>query len=149
MLKTRLALLLPLALVFQGGCFGDGTLIQLGISSALGILETTTLDAIGPTTVVAVAESSNAANSGQAILLEGSNSFVQLGSGTTISATTAGLTYAWVVTQPDGGGDGVLQNADSSQPTFTATTAGIYTVTLTATDTALRAGTSSVIITVG
>ncbi len=146
--KTRFVLL-PLALVLLSGCFGDGTLIQLGLSSSLGMLESATLDAIGPTTVVAVAESTTAVNPGQSVLLEGSNSYVQLGSGTTISATSAGLTYAWVVTQPAGGGDGALQNADSSQPTFTATTAGTYTVTLTATDTAARTGTSSVSITVG
>ncbi len=147
--KTRLALLLPVILALQSGCFGDGTLIQLGLSSTLGILEATTLDAIGPTTVVAVAESTSAVNPGQSVLLEGSNSFVQFGSGSTISAAAAGLTYAWGVTPPDGGGDGVLQNADSSQPTFTATTAGVYIITLTVTDTALREGVSSVSITVG
>ncbi|MFH1418416.1 MAG: hypothetical protein ABII12_09055 [Planctomycetota bacterium] len=154
--KTRLALMLPLVLVLQSGCFDGGTLIQLGLSSTLGIIETTTLDAIGPITVVAVAESSNAANPGQSILLNGSNSFVQLGSGSTISATEAGLTYAWEITEvldADGEvellGDGVLQNADSSQPTFTATTPGEYTITLTVADTAEREGVSFVTITVG
>ena len=156
--KTRLALMLPLILVLQSGCFGDGTLIQLGLSSALGILESATLDAIGPTTVVAVAESSNAVNPGQSVLLDGSNSFVQLGSGSTISATEAGLTYFWEITgsvrvegeeEVEVVGDGVLQNEDSSQPTFTATVPATYTVELAATDTEQREGVSSVTITVG
>lgn len=145
--KTRIALMLPMILVFQSGCF-DGALIQGSPTFLLGLLEPAVLDAIGPTTVVAVAESSNSINSGQFVLLNGSNSFVRFGSGSTISASAAGLTYAWAVVQPDAGGDGALVNADSSQATFMATTPGIYTVTLTVTDTELREGVGFVTVTV-
>lgn len=104
------------------------------------------LNAIGPTTAVAVPTPSGTANAGQGFLLNGSGSFLQMGSGATQSATAAGFTYLWEVTAtPAGAVQPTLLNTTSSQATFTGTTLGSYTVRLTVTD-GTNTGASSVTI---
>ncbi len=93
------------------------------------------LDFIGPTRAVAVASGGGVYNSGQPASLDGSESFLLLGSGSTIGATAAGFTFAWAVAStPAAAVAPTLTNDSSSNPTFTATTSGTYTVGLTVTD---------------
>lgn len=90
------------------------------------------LDYVGPTTAVAVAGNPVVANSGQTVLLNGSGSFQQYGSGRTIDAVSAGFTFLWEVTQtPSGAVAPTLTNETTSQASFAATTVGTYVVTLT------------------
>ncbi len=102
------------------------------------------LDFLGPTSAVAVAEPDAVVNSGQAVTLDGSASFLSLGSGSTRSAQTAGFTFAWTVAAtPAAAVPPTLTNANSSQVTFTGTTPGSYTVQLMVSD-GVFAGTTSV-----
>lgn len=104
------------------------------------------LDFIGPTVAVAVPTGGGVVNAGQAALLNGSSSYLQMGSGTRIGATEAGFTFAWTVAStPAGAVAPTLANDNSTQPTFTATTTGRYTVELAVTD-GTNSGTSSVTI---
>ena len=94
--------------------------------------ESQILDFIGPTTVVAVTGNPIVANPGQSVLLDGTSSYQQSGSGSRIDSISAGFTFLWEVTQtPAGAVVPTLTNPTSSRPSFTATTAGIYVITLT------------------
>lgn len=93
------------------------------------------LDFIGPTRAVAVATGGGSYNSGQAALLDGSSSFLLMGSGSMVGSSAAGFTFAWAVAStPPAAVAPTLMNDTSSHPTFTATTSGAYTVELTVTD---------------
>ena len=106
------------------------------------------LDFIGPTQAVAVATGGGVYNSGQPASLDGSASFLRMGSGSSIGATAAGFTFAWTVTStPASAVAPTLTNDSSSNPTFTATTSGTYTVGLTVTD-GTNTGTATVTIVV-
>lgn len=131
--KARVAFILIVGVSIQGGC-------------TLPYFRGPILNLLGPTTAVAVAEPNAAVNSGQSVLIDGTGSFVTLGSGTTRSALTAGLTFAWTVAStPAGAVAPTLTNANSSQATFTATTVGTYTVQLMVSD-GTNTGTSLVTI---
>jgi len=104
------------------------------------------LDFIGPNTAVAVINGPIVANSGQAVVLNGNSSYLQSGSGSRTDAITAGFTFLWEVTTIPGGAVApTLTDANSSQPTFTATTAGAYVVTLTVSN-GVESGASTVAI---
>jgi len=94
------------------------------------------LDFVGPTTAVAVPGNPLVINSGQTVLLNGSSSYQQYGSGRTEDAVSAGFTFLWEVTAiPTGAVAPTLTNETTSQPSFTATTIGSYVLTLTVTNT--------------
>lgn len=104
------------------------------------------LDFVGPTTAVAVPGNPVVANSGQTVLLNGSGSYQQYGSGRTENSVTAGFTFLWEVTQtPSGAVAPTLTNETTSQASFTATTVGTYVVTLTVAN-SIDTGSSSVTI---
>jgi len=104
------------------------------------------LDFIGPNTAVAVIDGPIVVNSGQSVVLNGNGSYLQSGSGSRTNAVNAGFTFLWEVTQiPTGAVDPTLTNANTSQPTFTATTTGVYTVQLTVSN-SLDTGASTVTI---
>ncbi len=122
MLLKRIVVALLLLSATQVGC-------------TVAFLSDEILNAIGPTTAVAVASTSGTANAGQGFVLNGGSSFLQFGSGSTPSATAAGFTYLWELTAtPAGAVQPTLANTTSSQLTFTGTTLGTYTVRLTVTD---------------
>ena len=93
------------------------------------------LDFIGPTVAVAVPTGGGVVNPGQTVLLNGSASFLQFGSGNRVGSQAAGFTYAWVISStPASAATPTLANANSSQSNFTATTTGLYVLTLTVSD---------------
>lgn len=93
------------------------------------------LDFIGPNTAVAVPGNPLVIDSGQTVVLDGSNSYMQDGSGTRFDSVSAGFTFLWeVTTVPTGAVAPTLTNETTSQPSFTATTAGTYVLTLTVTN---------------
>jgi hypothetical protein len=106
------------------------------------------LDAIGPTTAVAVPGPDQVANAGQAVLLDGSSSFLLLGSGNTVAASEAGFGYAWTVeATPANAVQPGLANSNTSQTIFSGTTPGVYTISLTVSD-GVHTGSSVVFINV-
>jgi hypothetical protein len=121
MQRTVPLLFLAFCVTLHGGC-------------AVDLLRDPILDFIGPTYAVAVPESSGVANAGQAMLLSGAGSYLLLGSGNAVAAADADtFTYSWSVTDQPGAPDPTFDNTDTSQPTFTATLPGTYTITLTVT----------------
>lgn len=106
------------------------------------------LDLIGPTTAVADAGNNQSAASGQGVVLNGSGSYLLFGSGRTQDAITSNFTFLWkVTTVPNGAVAPTLNNAATSQATFTGTTAGTYVVTLTVSN-GTQTGTDTVTIVV-
>ena len=106
------------------------------------------LDLIGPTTAVADAGNNQSVASGQGVILNGSASYLLFGSGRTEDAVTANFTFLWeVTTVPDGAVAPTLNNAATSQATFTGTTAGTYAVTLTVSN-GTQTGTDTVTVVV-
>lgn len=132
-MKRLTSWIVPTLMLLQIGC------VQVFYQDAI-------LDLIGPTVIVASAGPDSIVNSGQAVVLDASGSFLQTGSGSTVGAIEAGFSFSWeVVDAPAGAAAPTLLNADASQCTFSATTAGAYSVQVTVTD-GVRQGRATVTI---
>ncbi|MBI2943725.1 MAG: hypothetical protein HYY25_05955, partial [Candidatus Wallbacteria bacterium] len=88
--------------------------------------------AIGTFSVSAVSNRPPSASAGEDLNLVPGTSVTLAGAGSDGDGDT--LTYAWSVTSSPAQGDATLTGSDPRQPTFTATRAGKYVLTLTVSD---------------